>query len=118
MTSAESDVPNNSYLQELSRGGLLIPSASLSTAVAATLAQLDYIQKFVPSTHVGNLCYHALDKYAPLVLVSCEAHHDSNRKKMIKMVINMFYNKMQRLAGDQVRKQQVNAFKKRQRNKE
>ena len=90
MVSSDNDSPQK-YLEELSRGGIVVPSGGFSRTVESIFAQLDYLQKFVPSTAVRKLSFKALEKYAPHSIVSCDNHHDSNRKKTITTIINIFF---------------------------
>ena len=106
------------YLEILSRGGLIQPSAALSYATANCFALVDCISEKLPSSSVRAFCKQALEKYAPQIESSCETHIDSNRKAVIRIVVNIYFNRKQKLAGDSVRKQQVIGFKKRQRNRE
>ena len=59
----------------------------------------------------------ALEKYDPEKEISCEVHRKRNRSTIISTVIKYFYNNMQTLAADSVRKEAMMDFKKRQRRK-
>ena len=106
------------YLENLSFGKLLVPSASLLYTVSTSFAQLEYIHDKIPSKFVKKYCAHALDKYAPHSVISCTKHIDASRKILISTVINIFYNNKQHQSADEIRKQKIHGFKKRQRAKE
>ena len=91
MISEEDNVADG-YTEILSRGRLIKPSASVSYAISSCFAQIDHINELIPSSSVRKFCKEALEKYAPQTASSCEAHEDSNRKAMIKIVINIYFN--------------------------
>ena len=116
-------IDNNSndeenYLKLLSRGSLITPSKNLASMVACLFAQIEYISSAIDSKHVKKFSQTALEKYAPEEEISCEVHREHNRSKVIRIVINCFYNNMQKLATDGVRKEAIADFKKRQRKKD
>ena len=117
-TKCEKENEALGYLEILSRGGLIQPFAALSYATANCFVLVDCISEKLPSSSVRAFCKQALEKYAPQMESSCETHIDSNRKAVIRIVVNIYFNRKQKLAGDSVRKQQVIGFKKRQRNRE
>ena len=49
----------------------------------------------------------ALEKYAPEKEISCEVHRKRNRSTIISTVVKYFYNNMQTLAADSVRKEAI-----------
>ena len=106
------------YLNLLSRGGLIIPSKNLASMVACLFAQIEYISSMINSKNVRKLSRAALEKYAPEEEISCKVHRELHRSKIIRIVINCFFNNMQKLATDGVRKEAIAHFKKRQRKKE
>lgn len=118
MLNKDPDVDAANYLNLLSRGGLIHPSDGLSFFISTLFAQIDFINKLISSTSVKKYCQFALEKYAPQSVFSCNIHSDRNREIAIKIIINVFYNNMQKLAKGNVRKHAVNEFKKRQRTKE
>ena len=117
-TGTNTDPSSNGYLENLSFGKLLVPSASLFYTVSTSFAQLEYIHDKIPSKFVKKYCAHALDKYAPHSVISCTKHIDASRKILISTVINIFYNNKQHQSADEIRKQKIHGFKKRQRAKE
>ena len=111
--------PNiNDSLNLVSLGSLIDPSQELAPFVASAFAQIDLIDKFILLTTVRKFSTHALEKYAPIALFSCSIHEEENRKVAIRIVANTFYNNLQKLVTDSVRKHNVKEFKKRQRTKE
>lgn len=109
---------SSSYLDLLSRGGLIQPSEPMSYVVSTIFAQIDYINSFIPNTSVRLFCHRALEKYAPRSAISCANHEERNRKLLIRTAINIYYNNQQKLARDKVRKKSIEVFKRRQRAKE
>ena len=111
-------IDSSSYLELLSRGGLIQPSEQLSYVASTIFAQIDFINSFIPNTSVRIFCRHALEKYAPRATISCAIHEESNRKSLIKIAVNVYYNNQQKLACNSVRKTSLEKFKSRQRVKE
>ena len=105
------------YLKLLSRGGLIMPSKNLASMVACLFAQVEYVDSAMDCNTVRKFAQIALEKYAPEEEISCEVHRKRNRSAIISTVINHFYNNMQKLAADSVRKEAIVYFKKRQRKK-
>ena len=103
------------YLNILSRGGLITPSKNLASMVSSSFAQVEYINQFLDNSNVRKSAKIALEKYAPDEDVACEVHQQYNRLKAINIVINCFYNNMQKLDNDAVRKESIVDFKQRQR---
>ena len=99
------------YLKLLSRGGLITPSKNLATMVACLFAQIEYISSAIDSKNVRKFSQTALEKYAPEEEISCKIHREVHRSKVISIVTNCFYNNMQKLATDGVRKEAIADFK-------
>ena len=112
------NISEANYLQIISRGGLITPSKSLASMVSCLFAQAEYINSFIDGTNVWKFSRSALEKYAPEEDISCAFHRERNRKKIISIVINCFYNNMQKRSADGVRKEGISEFKKRQRRKD
>ena len=108
---------SHGYLEDISRGNLTIPSTNVLYIVSSSFAQLEYIEDKISSVHVKKYCHQALDKYVPHSVISCPEHITANRKIVINTVVNIFFNNKQHQAVDEVRKQQIYGFKKRQRAK-
>ena len=108
----------NKYFDALSRGGLTVPSSNLLEFVCSSFAILDFLETVIKSTSVRKFCEICLDIYAPESSYSCTEHEKLCRKFAIKMLVNIFHNNKQKHVCDNVRKEGVKEFKRRQRNKE
>jgi hypothetical protein len=111
------DTPHNTYLSDLSRGGLTIPSREVSDFVCNGYALLDLLDEHM-GINVRHMSLVALDKYSPDLAIGCETHKVSNRKFALKVITNTFFNNKQNQATDTVREDGVKSFKQRQRRKE
>ena len=108
----------NKYFDALSRGGLPVLSRNLLKFVCSSFAILDFAETVFKSTSVRKLCEICLDIYAAESSYSCKEHEKLCRKFAIKMLVNIFHNNKQKHMCDNVRKEGVKEFKRRQRNKE
>ena len=117
LVSKDDKVEFDNYLDNLSRGKLIKPSSNLSHVVSTAFAQLDIMQKVVPSESVRKLCNEGLEKYLPHSKISCDNHGAVSRRKVISTIVNIFFNNKQHRSADEVRQQQVVSFKRNQRNK-
>ena len=115
LVDSENDRSPAKYLNTLSRGGLIHPSRNLAFTVSSSFAQVEYIHPHIKCDSVRRFSEKALQKYVPRVEVSCLLHEEVNRASIIKIVINCFYNNMQKHAADSIRKEAIVDFKKRQR---
>ena len=106
------------YFDSLSRGGLTVPSGDLADFVCSSFAILDFTDALMHSTSVRKLSESCLEKFAPQSEFCCKQHENLGRKFAIKMIVNVFYNNKQKLTCDNVRKETVKEFKRRQRNKD
>ena len=119
MTAGEDDKRMSmEYFNLLSRGGLTAPSSQLSEFVCSAFCIVEYVDKLVASTSVRKITEMALHAYAPKSSFACEIHLKNGYKFSIRTVVNIFYNNKQKLARDEVRKDSLRGFKKRQRTKE
>ena len=118
MVQHEKSDNTNKYFDALSRGGLTVPSSNLLEFVCSSFAILDFAETVIKSTSVRKLCEICLDIYAPESSYSCTEHEKLCRKFAIKMLVNIFHNNKQKHVCDNVRKEGVKEFKRRQRNKE
>ena len=91
----------SSYLLDLSRVGLTVPSKAVSDFVANEYALLDLFDHYI-SNKVRHLSLVALEKYSPRLALGCEAHMDRNRKFFFKILVNTFYNNKQHRTTDSV----------------
>ena len=115
----DNDLNSDSYLNLLSRGGLFVPSKSLSEFVCNAFAILDFIEKDISclSIPVAKSGTYVLRKYGQQCEFTCDSHRDWGFTFATKIVINIFFNNKQNLSKDTVRKDSVIGFKKRQRTK-
>ena len=95
----------SSYLFDLSRGGLTVPSKEVSDFDATGYALLDLFDQHV-SNKARNLNLVALKKYSPRLALDCVAHVYRNRKYFFKVFVNMFYNIKQHRTTDSVLEKQ------------
>ena len=110
----DNDLSSDSYLCLLSRGGLFVPSKSLSEFVCNAFAILDYIEKDISclSLPVAKSATYVLRKYGQQCDFTCDNHRDWGFTFATKIVINIFFNNKQNLSKDTVRKDSVIGFKK------
>ena len=100
----------SSYLFDLSRGGLTVPSKEVSDFIAPGFVLLDLFDQHV-SNKGRNLSLVALEKYSTRLALDCEAHMDRTRKFLFKTLIRTFYNNKQHRATDSVRENTVKFLK-------
>ena len=120
MVSTDQDVLNNEYLKKLSRGGLICPSQSLSDFICHLFSILDIISPILIkhcsySLSIKSFAEQIFKIYYDSVDLTCEKHQEWGIKYVSRIVINIFYNNLQKETTDSVRKDQVKEFKKRQR---
>ena len=120
MVSTDQDVLNNEYLKILSRGGLIGPSQSLSDFTCHLFSILDIVSPILIkhcsySLSIKSFAEQILKIYYSSVDFTCEKHQEWGIKYVSRIVINIFYNNLQKETTDSVRKDQVKEFKKRQR---
>ena len=119
-TAAEDEVSDteNSYLNELSRGGLIVPSVDLRHYVAKSFAILDLCQyqirkSSLPEKKAAEISL--LRNDCPLTFLCRE--HKNVVKFINRMVVNVFLNNSTKVTQDSIRKDGVKQFKTRQRTK-
>ena len=111
---------DNEYLKTLSRGNLTIPSKALANFSCNGFAVLDIvdpiIQRYtkISAREAGE---YVIKNYCANDLFTCYEHLEWGIKFASKIIVNVFYNNKQKLDTDLVRKSDVKAFKKRQREK-
>ena len=109
------------FLDILTRGGLTYPSQSLADFVAQGFSSLDIasplIIQYASYLPTKMLSEEILDSLAEHVYFSCEEHAKKVKRIAISIIVNVFFNNKQKIATDNVRKQQVIGFKARQRSK-
>ena len=114
------EISSNHYLSLLSRGGLTIPSSLLTDFTCSCFSTLDYVEDFLkkyPFINVHDACQNVLKEYAPSFNFTCLLHNTWGFKFATKIIINIFFNNKQKATTSNVRKEAVEGFKKRQRNK-
>ena len=114
-------LPSNHYLNLLSRGGLMVPSNALAEFVEGAFAILDYTDEFIQKEKcltTRDAAERILKLFAPKSIFTCCDHIELGRKFGARIIVNIFYNNKQKLASDEVRKDAVISFKKRQRCKD
>ena len=117
-TAADKMAVENDYLNKLSRGGLIIPSADLRDHVSKSFAILDMCQKLMrqsplPERTAGELALRRNDY--PLTFLC--ADHQNLIKFINRTVVNIFFNNERKKSKDKVRKDTVVGMKQRQRKK-
>ena len=108
------------YFQLLSSGSLTVPSSSLADFVIETFAILEYFDAHItnfPNIQASLAAKIVLEKFGPSPQFTCEKCIVPSMKKAMKIVINIFFNNKRKIVTDSVRKNHVEAFKKRQRSK-
>jgi hypothetical protein len=118
--SDSADLLEKKYFDLLSRGGLTVPSNSMAEFVCASFSILDYVDEVIMRAKTSTTRVSAeliLQTYAPKSIFTCEKHRDDGYKFTSRIVTNIFYNNKQKIAADEVRKNSVVEFKRRQRSK-
>ena len=107
----------NKYFNNLSLGGLTIPSSSLAEFVSNGFAILDSADvKITAFDSVSTqLLLNVLRKYSQRVRFTCKVHVKWGMKFSSKIITNIFYNNKQKIATDTLRMDVVSGFKSRQR---
>lgn len=107
------------YVNLVSRGGLKVPSLELLHYTASVFGILEAIEPMVRNSNCVDryACEHLLKMFGPTPEFVCHHHNESTGKIANRMIINCFYNNMQKESKDAKRKCSVTGFKKRQRTK-
>ena len=119
LIASSMDLAENHYLNLLSRGGLIVPSAKLAEYTSHCFAIMDYSYNIVKAHGVRDVraAYTQIfDRFSPQIDI-CSKHNNWGLKFAAKIVINTFFNNKQTVSSDSARKDTVVAFKKRQRTK-
>ena len=109
------------YIDLISRGGLTIPSSTVSKFVSDTFSILDFIDKYVskyPSLNSREAATVILEEYVGDEDILCHEHAIVGRRRIFLSACNVFYNNKRKELTASVRKDKVEQFKKRQRSKE
>ena len=119
LIASSMDLAENHYLNLLSRGGLIVPSAKLAEYTSHYFAIMDY--SYIVQAHgvrdVWAAYTQIFDRFSPQIDIYCSKHNNWGLKFAAKIVINTFFNNKQTVSSDSARKDTVVAFKKRQRTK-
>ena len=109
------DDTEKSYLSLVSRGGLVVPSESLSIVVAQGFALLDACSEIIRTSNLSSrkagesilgsfLCEDEI--------MDCEQHNAKVSHLMSRIIINIFFNNQRKRTSESVVKDRVAAFKK------
>ena len=115
------EIDHDSYFAHLSCGGLIVPSATVAHFVSSSLAVLDVTDSFLQkhaAISIREAAQHVLRIYCCNVDFTCDSHVDWGSVSVGRIVTNVFYNNKWKLQNDEVRKDALALFKKRQRKKE
>ena len=108
----------NKYFDTLNRGGLTVPSTALSDFVSSSFVILDYAKYHIENNLVRHTAELLLKKYAPKSIFACDQHSEEGFKLASRTVVYIFCNNKQKICRDDVRKDAVKSFQKRQRSKD
>ena len=100
--SNDNDIENDKYLKTLSRGGLVVPSISILELVSPIIEQVTEKNSvaFVSNTVLMKLEYRTAD-------FSCEQHFKKSTSISVWIIINIIYNKKQKITNGGVRNEQI-----------
>ena len=111
------NLAENHYLNLLSRGGLIVPSAKLAEYTSHCFAIMDYSYNIVQAhgvRYVRAAYTQIFDRFSPQIDICCSKHNNWGLKFAAKIaVINTFFNNKQPVSSDSARKDTVVTFKKR-----
>jgi hypothetical protein len=113
-----SETRNDEYLILLSRGGLTVPANIMSDFVAHAFSVLSICENVIekyPLIMCRNAAKYVLNEYLDGYIFSCDDHMEKVKRLVVRCIINIFYNNKQKNEGDIPRKDNMKAFKKRQR---
>ena len=113
-------VPEFSYINILSRGGLVVPSIALTNYVCTSFALLDFFSDIISKSSLSsrvaaeNLLNHVFQSYETF---TCNVHESTGQVITNRKIVNIFFNNQRKLVTDSVVADGVKSFKKRQREK-
>ena len=111
---------DSAYLKIISRGGLTVPSYSLSNYVCKAFSQLDYFNEIINKSDIParTACEYTLinmlDSYQS---ISCLNHERKIQLFVTRVTSNIFLNNKKKPSTDFVSDDTIKSFKKRQREK-
>ena len=120
LIASSMNLAENHYLNLLSRGRLIVPSAKLAEYTSHCFAIMDYSYNIVQAHGVRDVraaYIQIFDRFSPQIDICCSKHNNWGLKFAAKIVINTFFNNKQTVSSESARKDTVVAFKKRQRTK-
>ena len=111
---------HSSYFNELSRGGLTIPSDNFAQFVSTSFAVLDASSEIILRHAIPTKCaaVYVLKTVLLGYAVGCHGHSEQCSQLAFSVVVNIFFNNKQKLTNASLRKDNVAAFKQRQRQKQ
>ena len=108
----------NTFFQNLTEGGLTVPSEPMAQFVCNGFAILELTDKIImkyPEIKTDNKAFSVLDKYLKKDSVfTCQNHEQKARSIIIKTITKVFYNNKQKRSADEERQDALVQFKKRQ----
>ena len=114
------DDADSAYLEIISRGGLTVPSYSLSNYVCETFALLDYFNEIINKSDIParTACkYTLINMFDSNQSISCLNHERKIQLFVNRVISNIFLNNKRKLSTDFVSVDTIKFFKKRQREK-
>ena len=107
------DSSDRTYLQAISRGGLMIPSLSLSEYVCGAFAAIEFFNDTIKSSVLtarlaAETVLKEIFEYGEFL---CNDHQDYGLVFINKIITNIFYNNERKLVTDNAFKDDVAAFK-------
>ena len=98
MASQEGDLESDFYLKLLSGGGLFVPLRQLADFVCGCFAILDFLEKEIVllGMSVAKVATYILKRCGSFTHFSCNMHHYWSFKFASKIVVNIFFNNMQK----------------------
>ena len=104
LIASSMDLAENHYLNILSRGGLIVPSAKLAEYTSHCFAIMDYSYNIVQAHGVRDVraAYTQIfDRFSPQIDIFSSKHNNWGLKFAAKMVINTFFNNKQTVSSEE-----------------
>lgn len=114
------DNEDHAYIRILSRGGLTIPSDSLTDYVCSAFSILDLTEVSIKNSELPArkaaevVLTHIFDSYEDF---TCNLHKAAGQSFAHRVISNVFFNNKRKILTSSMRKDSVVSFKKRQREK-
>lgn len=118
-TQHSSSVKKESYLAQLSRGGLIVPSEGMSDYVARAFTVLDISSDIIcKSTLPERLAAESILKHIDSeIQVVCQSHERSVLPRINRIITNIFFNNKRKISSASVVVDRLKAFKRCKREK-